>query len=356
MKCAFYTEAIGKALQTNTHLTSLTIANVGINDTNVVHIAHALHVNNTLTYLDLSSNKFGTEGLIALSDALKDNRGLIELNVIGQSKDFGENALSHVSDMLEHNITLKKIGWRLHSRQSFRINNQITRNNEIERRLLSGMSVDDILPESRRGEPLPMPSGHQEQHHETTTTTTRNQQPQQLPQQPKNNNQPKTDGVRYDEGRLTWWVENLNEVQGLEVHITEPRQKVYICNVNTTVVIVKGKCTKITLERAKGSAVIFDDVISTVEVVNSEKVQLQAEGVVPAIQMDKTYGATIFIQTLNGLETQIVTSQCNGLNINSPNPTDLEDVQETAVPDQFVSRYNENTKKWETNPTDHTGV
>jgi len=154
---------------------------------------------------------------------------------------------------------------------------------------------------------------------------------------------------------LTWWVENVDGVQGLEIHITEPKQKVYIMNVNQTVVIVKGKCTKITLERAKGSAVIFDDVISIVEVVNSEKVQLQAEGVVPAIQLDKTYGATVFIQTLNGLEATIVTSQCSGLNICSPNPNDPEDVIETPVPDQFVSRY-QNTKKWETGPSDHSGV
>ena len=39
-----------------------------------------------------------------------------------------------------------QIVWRLESRKSFAINKMVTRNNEIERRIKSGMDYDDVLP------------------------------------------------------------------------------------------------------------------------------------------------------------------------------------------------------------------
>jgi len=404
MKCAQYTEQYGRALETNTHLTSLSLSTLGINDSNLYHIADALRVNNTLTFLDLSGNKFGTEGLIAISDALRNNTALIELNVIGQSKDFGESALTHVMEMLDNNITLKKIVWRLHSRQSFRINNQITRNNEIERRLLSGLSVDDILPESRRGQPLPTPKGHGGTHTTTqttqtttpktttqttqttnqtqtqttnqtqtqsqtpppkTTTTTTTQTPTQTTQttQPTQTTQTtqttpkeKPSGLRYDEGRLIWWVENVSDGAQISVEITEPKQKVFISNIDHSFVIITGKCTKISVERAKDSGIIFDDVISIVEVVNSEKIQLQANGVIPAIQLDGTHGVSMYIQSDIGLDVEIVTSLCSGLNIITPGEREEDDNKETPLPEQFETNYDKEKKKWRSLPSQHSGV
>jgi hypothetical protein len=471
MKCAFYTEEVGRALSKNTHLTSLSLSSLTINDSNVVHIANALKENRTLTFLDLSNNKFGTEGLVSISDALKNNTTLIELNVIGQNKDFGENGLTHVMEMLEHNITLKKIVWRLHSRQSFRINNQITRNNEIERRLKESMSIDDILPESRRGQPLPSTltklqgSGGSHTTHttttttkkdepkttttttkkdepkitttttkkdepkttttttkkdepkttttttkkdepkttttttkkdepkttttttkkdepKTTTTTTKKEEPKkpepkkeepkkeepkkpepkkeepkkEEPKKEPKKEEPKVSGSRYDPDRLTWWVENLTNGAQITVNIEEPKQKVYISNIVDSFVIVTGKCTKISVEKAKSSGVVFDDVISIVEVVNSQKIQLQANGVVPAIQIDSTHGGTIFVQTDQGLDVKIVTSLCTGLNMCIPGVKEEDDAIESPIPEQFETKYDTKVKKWHCYPTSHSGV
>ena len=58
--------------------------------------------------------------------------------------------MSTLVETFEYNTALLNIVWRLESRQSFKINQQITRNKEIQRRLAAGKSVDDIDPNIRR--------------------------------------------------------------------------------------------------------------------------------------------------------------------------------------------------------------
>lgn len=48
--------------------------------------------------------------------------------------------------LLQSNITLLKITWRLESRKSFALNKLITRNNEIDRRKKNHMQYEDLLP------------------------------------------------------------------------------------------------------------------------------------------------------------------------------------------------------------------
>jgi len=159
--------------------------------------------------------------------------------------------------------------------------------------------------------------------------------------------------VRYDPERQTWWVEDVSGRQDIVVNIEEPRQKVYINRVTDTVVTISGKCTAISLAESKRSAVIFDDVIATVEVVYAERIQLQANQSVPIIQLDKTHGGTIFLQTNKSLDGNIVTSQCSGLNLCTPGATPDDDMIETPVPEQFVTKYDPLKKKWYTEPSDH---
>jgi len=140
------------------------------------------------------------------------------------------------------------------------------------------------------------------------------------------------------------------------VNITEPKQRVFISNIVDTFVIIVGKCSKISVEKAKGSGVIFDDVISIVEVVNSSKVQLQANGVIPAIQLDSTHGATIYIQSDQGLEVKVVTSQCSGLNLVTPGEKEEDDNKESPIPEQYETKYNKEKEKWHSNPSQHSGV
>jgi len=107
----------------------------------------------------LEKNKIGSAGAEAIAHALKSNTTLTELVLLGQNKEFGEQCLSAWIDCFEYNVHLLKITWRLNSRQSFKINKSIVRNNEIQKRLKNGTNYDELLPKNvvglSRSEPVP---------------------------------------------------------------------------------------------------------------------------------------------------------------------------------------------------------
>jgi adenylyl cyclase-associated protein len=93
-----------------------------------------------------------------------------------------------------------------------------------------------------------------------------------------------------------WFVENITDKTDVKIEAT-PNQGVFVSKIKNTVVTIVGKSNTIVIENAEASGVIFDDVISTVEVINSKKLQLQANGSVHAISIDKSAGVTVFLQS-----------------------------------------------------------
>ncbi len=92
-------------------------------------------------------------------------------------------------------------------------------------------------------------------------------------------------------------------------------------------------------------------VIANVEVINSQKVQLQANGSLNNIVIEKTRGATVFLQTDAGKKAEIVTSNSEEVNIVVPDPSG--DPKEHSIPVQFVSKFEGN--KLVTRPAEHSG-
>eukprot|EP01123_Difflugia_compressa_P001760 TRINITY_DN121_c0_g2_i4.p1 TRINITY_DN121_c0_g2~~TRINITY_DN121_c0_g2_i4.p1 ORF type:complete len:173 (+),score=44.82 TRINITY_DN121_c0_g2_i4:50-520(+) len=134
-----------------------------------------------------------------------------------------------------------------------------------------------------------------------------------------------------------WFVENINGNNEIKIE-GKPNQGLFICKVKQSVVTICGKINTIVVDNTEATGVIFDDVISTVEVINSKKIQLQANGAVPAISVDKTAGATIYLQTAASQSASIVTSLSSEVNVTIPGKTDDDDPTELAVPQQFVSK------------------
>jgi len=142
---------IAEALKTNTHCVELKLPGCGISGTGAAALADMLKVNSTITKLDLEKNNIDTAGIQAIGMMLRENKSLVEMNLLNQSLGApGETALTAFVESFEFNTTLMNIIWRLTSRQSFKINACITRNNEIARRVKAGMSIDDICPNKRR--------------------------------------------------------------------------------------------------------------------------------------------------------------------------------------------------------------
>jgi len=74
---------------------------------------------------------------------------LSEIHLLG-NQEPGEATLTTLVESFEYNTALLNIIWRLTSRQSFKVNQCLTRNKEIDRRKKLGKSVDDIDPNIRR--------------------------------------------------------------------------------------------------------------------------------------------------------------------------------------------------------------
>lgn len=146
-----FTLQIAEALKSNTNLKELVLANTGITTAGGIALADAFRVNQTVVKLDLEKNNIESAGIQAIGEMLQFNHSIEEMNLLNQSCGVpGEAALTAFINSFEYNISLLNIVWRLTSRQSFKINSCITRNNEIARRKKLGKSVDDVDPNIRR--------------------------------------------------------------------------------------------------------------------------------------------------------------------------------------------------------------
>jgi len=152
-------------------------------------------------------------------------------------------------------------------------------------------------------------------------------------------------------------VENLKNRSDIVVTISDKKQSVAIFKCENTVVTIKGKFTNVSVDTCKKVAVIFDDLIGSVEVVNSHGTQLQANGSIPTITLDKSQGATIYLQTPGGQEgVSIITSNSTEVNVITPGKTEKDDPKEQSIPSQFITVFEKGTGKLVTKPTEHVGV
>jgi adenylyl cyclase-associated protein len=89
--------------------------------------------------------------------------------------------------------------------------------------------------------------------------------------------------------------------------------------------------------------VILDDAVASVEIVNSQRVQIQVQGYVPTINVDKTDGISIFLSEQSNVN--IVYSKSSEMNVLVPNG---DDTLELPIPEQFQTVFNPQTKKLDT--------
>jgi len=152
-----------------------------------------------------------------------------------------------------------------------------------------------------------------------------------------------------------WVVEGQKGNNNISIDCQDQKQSVMIYKCDQSVVTIKGKLTSISVDGCKKVGVIFDSVIATVEVVNSSGIQLQANKSVSSINVDKSNGVTIFLQSDEGRNVEIVTSTSTEVNVVTPGKTPDNDPLEQSIPHQFVTRLSA-LGKIETKPMEHVGV
>lgn len=151
-----------------------------------------------------------------------------------------------------------------------------------------------------------------------------------------------------------WAVENQSGAKDLKITDCNARQTVYLYGCTKSVLIIEGKVNQITMDKCKDTAIVFQDVVASVEVVNCSSVEMQAIGYVPTIAVDNTSGCNIYLSD-KSLSTMLTTAKSSALNVNTPSPKGPdEDPVETPLPEQFMSTYDPKTHKWTTVPVTHS--
>jgi adenylyl cyclase-associated protein len=103
------------------------------------------------------------------------------------------------------------------------------------------------------------------------------------------------------------------------------------------------------MDDCQKSVLIFDDVISSCEIVNSKSVKVQCTGKIPTYNIDKTDGIIVYLGE-KSIDATIFTSKSSEMNVSVPGKTEEDDSIELPIPEQFLTCYDESSKKFKTHP------
>eukprot|EP00062_Callorhinchus_milii_P013385 gi/632961623/ref/XP_007896857.1/ PREDICTED: leiomodin-2 [Callorhinchus milii] len=100
-----------RAMETNTAVRSVTLANTHADDQAAIALADMLRVNRTITNLNVDSNFITGKGILAMVRALQNNEVLTELRFHNQRHICGAQVEMEMAKVLKENSTLLKLGY-----------------------------------------------------------------------------------------------------------------------------------------------------------------------------------------------------------------------------------------------------
>ncbi|XP_047984974.1 adenylyl cyclase-associated protein 1 isoform X2 [Leguminivora glycinivorella] len=134
-----------------------------------------------------------------------------------------------------------------------------------------------------------------------------------------------------------WLIEYQKGNANLVVENAEMNNVVYMFRCRDSALTVRGKVNGVVLDSCTKCAVVFDNLVSSVEFVNCQSVQMQVLGKVPTISVDKTDGCQIYLSK-DALDVEIVSSKSSEMNVLVPKGNG--DYTEWPVPEQFKTVVN----------------
>ncbi|XP_055997685.1 adenylyl cyclase-associated protein 1-like isoform X4 [Ostrea edulis] len=133
-----------------------------------------------------------------------------------------------------------------------------------------------------------------------------------------------------------WAIEYQEGNKNIAVTDSNIKQTVYAFKCTNCTIKVNNKVNSITLDGCKKTAIVFDDVVSSLEFINCQSVQGQVMGKVPTISIDKTDGCLVYLSK-DSLDVEIVTAKSSEMNILVPKADG--DFTEFALPEQFKTTW-----------------
>jgi len=136
-----------------------------------------------------------------------------------------------------------------------------------------------------------------------------------------------------------WIIENQTKTSNPDgictVTTSDSKEQVYIYKCQNSTIQVKGKIKSVILDSCFKTNLVFDSAISSCEVINCERVQVQVIGVCPSFAIDKTDGCLIYLSKDSVNTSNIVSSKSTEMNVSFSDEKTGEQ-KECAIPEQFV--------------------
>ena len=126
----------------------------------------------------------------------------------------------------------------------------------------------------------------------------------------------------------------------VEVSISSMQQRLVISKCSECVIKVSGKCTAVSLEQGNRVGVLMaDPIVSTLEILNSTKCQVQLQQSCPTVTVDNCEGIQVFLGAGVEQQFELLTCKSNEVNLYRATGNEGEFSAEIAVPEQFKSYF-----------------
>jgi adenylyl cyclase-associated protein len=136
-----------------------------------------------------------------------------------------------------------------------------------------------------------------------------------------------------------WAIQNhIDSKCTLDANKLNKKHTVYIYNCSNTTIEVPGKVTAIIVDGCTNTNVIFNHLIGACEIINCKKIQIQANGCTPIIQIDGTKGCVVYAGRQCFATVAVVESNSSELSISWPGTTDDDAWNEAVIPVQYKHR------------------
>lgn len=141
--------------------------------------------------------------------------------------------------------------------------------------------------------------------------------------------------LEYQERGTKWVIENQDKESAiitgengiLVVDVTDPKEQVYVFNCEeVTIKINGGKLKSVVIDTCVKVNVIFETIISGCEIVNSQKIAVQCDGICPVFTIDKTVGATFWLSEESSKISSFTTSMSSEMNVSIPEGDDRKEL------------------------------
>lgn len=150
---------------------------------------------------------------------------------------------------------------------------------------------------------------------------------------------PKGDPMKVlQEEQNTWIIQNIDGDSNCTLEGVERHHSVRIADCRKATIRLSDRVKSVSVDNCIQTNIIVKDVISVVELVNSDRLQVQTDGKVSMFSVDKCDGVNIRLNK-ESLEANIVTSKSSEMNVTIPDDKgDEYDTIEIPIPEQFVTK------------------